>query len=306
MEEESFGSRSRLQRKQLGITLDDISQSTKIKVDYLLAIEQERLEDLPGGIIRRGFVRAYAKCIRFDDERAIDAFLAAGEPNKKRPIPIPKQQTVVQRWYDRALRLPLWGLAAGFLAIGFGLVGSGRELRQRFDLFSNPPPIVLRSETPPLHTVHNNRAEETQTDNGAASEEVASAHLVPKTEAPQLASSSALRSLVSAQPDTFALLIKVREDAWISIIADGQRILSETMVAASEQLVKAHTHIVVRAGNIGAVDFTFNGKRLPTQGDYNEARTLDFDANGLQSRPPEASYPEIPRGIPVPPKPLEQ
>jgi hypothetical protein len=48
--------------------------------------------------------------------------------------------------------------------------------------------------------------------------------------------------------------------------------------------VEAHSHIVVRAGNIGAVDFSFNGNSLPTQGGYGEAKTLSFDAHGLQTR----------------------
>jgi len=57
---------------------------------------------------------------------------------------------------------------------------------------------------------------------------------------------------------------------------------------------------VVRAGNIGAVDFSFNGKRLPTQGDYDEARTLNFDVNGLRTRLANsltAPIPDVPTSV---------
>jgi len=73
------------------------------------------------------------------------------------------------------------------------------------------------------------------------------------------------------------LTIKVRQDAWMSIIADGHSVLSETLVAPNE-----------RSGNIGAVDFSFNGDSLPTQGAYGEARTLSFNAYGLETRFPKA------------------
>jgi hypothetical protein len=39
--------------------------------------------------------------------------------------------------------------------------------------------------------------------------------------------------------------------------------------------------VVVRAGNSGAVDFFFNGKKLPAQGDYGEVKTLTFGATGI-------------------------
>jgi len=116
-------------------------------------------------------------------------------------------------------------------------------------------------------------------------------------------SSSVTASPTTFESDTFTLLIKVRQDAWMSIIADGQRVLSETLVAPAEKLVEAHNHIVVRAGNIGAVDFSFNGESLPTQGAYDEARTLSFDAKGLQARVPKVqslsdpSTPRVPRSF---------
>jgi Domain of unknown function (DUF4115) len=94
--------------------------------------------------------------------------------------------------------------------------------------------------------------------------------------------SAALRN--PSELSTFTLSIRVRQDAWMSIIADGRRVLTETLVAPTETLVEAHRQIWIRAGNIGAVDFSFNGAGLPAQGAYDEARTLTFNANGLQTQ----------------------
>jgi hypothetical protein len=43
--------------------------------------------------------------------------------------------------------------------------------------------------------------------------------------------------------------------------------------------------VIIKSGNIGALDFVFNGKKLPSQGSYDEVKTLTFDPNGLQSQP---------------------
>ena len=75
----------------------------------------------------------------------------------------------------------------------------------------------------------------------------------------------------------------------MSILADGQRVLAGTQVAPAERLVQAERLIMVRTGNIGAVDFSFNGESLSSQGSYYEARTLSFGPYGLQTRSPGAN-----------------
>ena len=57
----SFGDRLKKQREQRGISLDDIALSTKIGTRMLRALEEEKFEQLPGGIFNKGFVRAYAR-----------------------------------------------------------------------------------------------------------------------------------------------------------------------------------------------------------------------------------------------------
>jgi hypothetical protein len=56
--------------------------------------------------------------------------------------------------------------------------------------------------------------------------------------------------------------------------------------APAEKSVRATNEITIKAGNVGALDFEFNGKKLPAQGSYGEVKTLTFDANGLRSPAP--------------------
>jgi cytoskeletal protein RodZ len=73
----AFGEKLRKQREQRGIELDAISNTTKISTRMLRALEEERFDQLPGGVFNKGFVRAYARHVGLDEQEAIADYLAA-------------------------------------------------------------------------------------------------------------------------------------------------------------------------------------------------------------------------------------
>src|SRR4051794_26176304 len=60
-------------RKNRGISLEQIAESTKIGVRTLEAIERGDFRKLPGGIYNTNYIRQYARAIDYD-ETAILAF----------------------------------------------------------------------------------------------------------------------------------------------------------------------------------------------------------------------------------------
>lgn len=73
----SFGDKFRNERERREMTLDDVSNVTKISSRMLKAIEEERFDLLPGGVFNKGFIRAYAKHLGLNDEDAVNEYLAA-------------------------------------------------------------------------------------------------------------------------------------------------------------------------------------------------------------------------------------
>ncbi len=71
----SFGEELKRERELREITLREVSESTKISLRYLEALERNAFENLPGGVFNRGFVRAYSKFIGIDPESMVDAYL---------------------------------------------------------------------------------------------------------------------------------------------------------------------------------------------------------------------------------------
>lgn len=70
----TIGELLRTAREERGIPLREISDQTRIQVRYLEAIETNDYKRLPGGIFNRSFVKAYAKCVGYDEKEAVDAY----------------------------------------------------------------------------------------------------------------------------------------------------------------------------------------------------------------------------------------
>jgi cytoskeletal protein RodZ len=54
-------------RRNRGISLEQIAESTKISVRSLAAIEQGDFRKLPGGIYNTSYIRQYARAIDYDE-----------------------------------------------------------------------------------------------------------------------------------------------------------------------------------------------------------------------------------------------
>ena len=72
----NFGNKFRKAREKKELSLEDVSNVTKIGSRMLQAIEEERFDQLPGGVFNKGFIRAYAKHLGLNDEEAVTDYLA--------------------------------------------------------------------------------------------------------------------------------------------------------------------------------------------------------------------------------------
>jgi cytoskeleton protein RodZ len=87
----SFGENLRRERELRGVSLREIADQTKIGIRLLQALEQDRIDVLPGGIFRKSFVRQYAKHLGLDAERLVAEFIYAhGEPSPAHIVRTPE------------------------------------------------------------------------------------------------------------------------------------------------------------------------------------------------------------------------
>ena len=138
----SFGEKLKRERELRGISLREIADGTKISVRFLQALEEDRVEALPGGLFPRAFARQYALFLGLDAERIVADFVSAhGEPTPERkPVAMP---------LERRSPLPLGHIFLGaiaVLAVALTLRNRGPEARPSPSPTPQASPVVLPTD----------------------------------------------------------------------------------------------------------------------------------------------------------------
>lgn len=231
----SFGETLRRERELRGITLREIAEATKISVRFLHALEEGRVDVLPGGLFPRAFVRQYALHVGLDPERTVAEFLFThGEsaPPARALSPPPRG----------ASRPGLAALVA-VAVLALGLVAL-REVRQ-------PPP-------PPPATAANVRA------TSAPPVTLPTDRVYPPP-APSAGPAAAPAA-------GMVLALQARQNCWVAVEADGVRVLDRVLAEGESQTLNARSEIVLSVGNAGGIAIQLNGRPGVALGREGEVR----------------------------------
>ncbi len=265
-----FGERMRREREMRGVSLEEIALSTKISKRHLEALEQENFDSLPGGIFNRGFVRAYARYLGIDEEQAIADYIAADQqeplPEEKFPLDVHVRPDPVMNPRRSVMPVLLALLILGCVAAGWTYWFKYRPTHQA------RVPASSEAPAPPSPAL----AQPSQT---APPSEPATA-----SDSPQAASGSPavteVASPSSVSHDRFTVVIKAREQSWVSIKADGRTVTERVLTAGEEQATTAAKEIMLTVGNAAGVDVKFNGTPQGALGTKGTVRTLTFTPQG--------------------------
>jgi cytoskeletal protein RodZ len=71
---ENFGAFLKHERELRGVSLEEISGTTKIHMRYLLALEENQFENLPGEVFVKGYIRSYANSIGTNADEILNTY----------------------------------------------------------------------------------------------------------------------------------------------------------------------------------------------------------------------------------------
>jgi cytoskeleton protein RodZ len=316
----SFGEKLKLEREKRKITLEEISVSTKIGTRMLQALEENKFNQLPGGIFNKGFVRAYSRCIGLDEDQTVADYLKASGDVPSVSAEIAAHEDELHRRDDRddgndrgktrvsrldassdspAHQIP-WGLLAAILllvALALLLWIRREHTHKKEALRTAPVAPEAQSSGTQLSGKHlsaDNTGSASSVLATTAPSTPASAH-PPQPNEPKSAAkavtgaSTAVKNTVTAGPTVpasevagmFTVVVQTREESWISITTDGKSVGSELLSVGSQRVARGRKEIIVKAGNVGGVDFLFNGKKLDIGGEFGEVKTVTFGPQGV-------------------------
>lgn len=279
----AFGDKLRREREMRGITLAEISESTKISKRWLQALEDEQFSQLPGGVFNRGFVRAYARFLGINEEQAVADYVAASNeqppPEDKFPLDIHEKKSDSPPLNPKRSVFPILMAVVALVLVVGGWTYWLKHKPQR----TTAPSVATKESTP---------APATRAESSSPADEPVEASLNPvsaktSSPAPDRSQTLVIDSRSDSSPaaegqKSFNIMVKANKDSWVSIVVDGRPIWEGTLTANMQRSIQAGKQLVLKTGNAAGIDVSYNGKPLGALGKEKEVRTLTFNTAGLQ------------------------
>lgn len=229
------GAKLRNERERRGIGIDQIEAETRIRAKFLLALEEERFDALPGPAYVRAFVRDYAEQLGLDPQELV-AELNTRPELVEEVVMSPRRQVATVPLLDRRARIAAWALAgvlvAALVAIGIIVLGSR----------GSSSGAGQTGRTQPLSTAGPGTG---------------------TTAVPTTGATGATTPVVSGRPDALELVAQ-RGSVWLSVRAGSAtgKVLFQNTLPSGHHLRFARRRLWVRVGAPWNLGLTAAGHRL--------------------------------------------
>ncbi len=265
----------RSHRTSQGVALEQIAEVTRISVHQLEAIEEERLDELPGGVFRVSFVRQFARCVGADEEEAVRLLksqtttaveLSNWDSDPQRRDPYLNGGRPVARLMQMAGGfLREHGSALASVAVGLLLIIGGLYSYQSWEVKKQ--------------------------QDAEQAEAIAQAAIGAEPEAAPISQPTLEPAVQSASLDApeqepaspISLRLQIVERVWILAVADGEQVLEGIYQPGRElEPIEAEKAVELKVGNAGGVSLAFNGKDFGLIGPAGRVRNIVVTPEGVE------------------------
>jgi len=262
---ESIASKLKTRRESLNISLEQISNNTRISIHHLRSLETGRYADLPGGMYNRAILRTYCDELGLDKNELLQSYDNEIAPHQEKPVISPSAPLSTKIKTHTAV---VWSLIF-FLGVGLFM---NRQwffsvLSPHFSSDYGNLPGDLQSEQPTTTANTVNTNANTATDTQAAS--------VPK----QTAQAAFRTDTASSQP--LRLEIVGTEECWLSVNRDDSGAVTKTLSPGDVEFFTATRTISLIVGNAGGVSLRINERTAKTLGHSGQVVHLTIDKDTL-------------------------
>jgi hypothetical protein len=152
--ETGIGRALRVARQRRGKTLEEASRETRVRLDYLDALEHERFDVFGSDVYVRGFLRSYARYLGLKHDKVIAAYERAYGSGRPGPAPVERSPgvTPTEAVVLTEKKRPNWVLASlvGLIvlaaAAAIGLLNRDTAVPEPADVAESPAvPVVPRT-----------------------------------------------------------------------------------------------------------------------------------------------------------------
>jgi len=273
----SLGQALKEEREARNISIEEIASATKIVSRYLEALENDRLDIMPGGFFIKGIIRTYARTIGLNEEEVLARYRAAGvfgDPEPKR-IQVPQPEPA-PRAHPVADPEPVQPVRPG-----------PRPSPETTQILTPPPPpsepTIMPAPKPPMTPearkriiawavrsiivlmavaaivlLWPSRQPTTRPVETAAPAPLAMQTDIPPPQEPAIESEPA--PVVEEIWTGVTIEISFQAETWIQVYTDGVLKLDGLFPPGAKAKAQAAEKLLIQVGNAGGFTFLLNGK----------------------------------------------
>ena len=244
---QGVGTMLKAERERLGLSREQITEKTRMRIQVVEAIENEAWEALPPSVYVRGFLRSYAKILGLSQEAVIELYAKCVPPA---PVQIPHPDSSRNR---RQRAWPVLLILAVLVAVyGMWYFYPSAQVNQGSREAASPPSLPAVASPPPVRPAE----EPVKTE---ATRAQSPSQEVPAT--PQGTEGPA-RDQAKDEDRWLSLTGTVRERTWLRITIDGKEEKEYLFQPGARPQWRGKEKFYVFIGNAGGIDFELNGKKV--------------------------------------------
>ncbi|WP_304653225.1 RodZ domain-containing protein [uncultured Ligilactobacillus sp.] len=275
-------------RKEKGLTLDDLQQTTKIQKRYLIAIEDDDFAALPGKFYVRAFIKQYAETVGIDPEELLAKLDEDKTPKPEEETEATTRTEAVKREEEKTMSPILAGLIRYLptiiiVAIVVAILGTiyifawgDRDRNSSTQIADNSQRVSVSSESSAKSSSSKQKASSSESSSSSTSKKESSSTKAKKESKKATkqkitntsAAGSAFVYELKNAPATNKIEMSVSDGAtaWNAVSANGVQVWQGTLSAdnASQtiEIPENTTTITMNLGNSKATSIKINGKKF--------------------------------------------
>ena len=292
----SVGRILRSARERQGRAVAEIADELCLTQQYLRAIEEDDVKNLPGTFFYKNFVKQYAAILGVKDSEiraGIEALTAAAEepalPGTPAPPPMRPLDPIVadsNRHYFASARLGL--SVAGFVAVLMACSGFYAWWMRPKEVVAAkvPPPAVAVSQNGPQLVAPLSQPAVPPVSEPAPVGMAVSSQNPPQAPTVQVTAETQTQTTIDGI-NHVVLNLAATEKTWLSITSEGKRIFSGFLEPSQTKTLTGLDAARMTVGNAGGINVQLNGKPIGPIGKSGQVRVVLFTPDNFEVLPLE-------------------
>jgi len=249
------GEKIRVARETHGLSLSDVSNSTKITVASLKGLEVEDFSVLPGGVYTRSFIKNYCVALGLDPELIVSEFSERYPDEVGQQITFDEVNVVSTDEHQSEQLMARTAVVVAGLSIPVLIFGA------YLGFAGNP-------ETTEVIAVEESEAE--MPEPASPSETI---QLEPEVDT---------RPIVNPEQE-LVIELTPEGDCWVSAVVDGVESMSKLMRPGERETIRFTERAILNVGDAGLLSLKINNRTTKSLGRDGEVVTATIDRSNYQS-----------------------